>query len=1769
MQSQPIESKGIKPAEFEKIHAEPNAASPILTPEVKRPPAPAVQSAPSSHRSDSEIQRLWEQLYAAIMKDDDKEITKLMTGVNQQEQIRLLKVTDSFGSNLLNLAAQEKNQSFAILFDLFVEDVRNQALSLQNKTKNTALHWAACQLPDDVFCLLVKKADAKTIDQTLPLQNEQGNTILHLTTFNKPGAPFRLLVDKANADAISQALSLQNGTKDTALHFAAMKQPDDEFCVLLRKADVKTIDQILPLQNSQDDTPLHLAACYKLGASFRLLVEKANEKVINQALSLQNGTKDTALHFAAMKQPDDEFCVLLRKADVKTIDQILPLQNSQDDTPLHLAACYKLGASFRLLVEKANEKVINQALSLQNGTKNTALHFAAVRQPDDAFCFLVNKVDVKTIDQVLPLQNSQGSTILHTTAFHKPGAPFRLLVEKANAKEISQALSLQDEAKATALHYASECQPDDVFCFLVNKVDAKAIDQILHLQSKQGSTILHTTACHKPGAPFRLLVEKANAKEISQALSLQDEAKATALHYASECQPDDVFCFLVNKVDAKAIDQILLLQSKLGSTILHTTAAHKPGVPFRLLVEKANAKEISQALSLQDGKKETALHFAALKQPDDVFCCLVKKVDAKAIDQTLLLQNEHGSTALHFAAHYKRGDPFRLLIEKADAKVISQVLALQGKDKETVLHLAAWKQPGDVFRDLIFKADAKAIDQALSLQNEAKETVLHVVACYQPSAAFAHLIKRCSSEALSKACCLYKKGQSVLESALSYQSPSVIAELLNKIDDNALKAMLKAPNIPSRLLAAMAGCLGHEPSFQTQPLVGRLFALAGPQLADYCTKLWLAGKSLPRTVVQAALPHFKKLIQTQPQRASELEEIAGIFSKEEKSERKEEIFSIRLKSGEVLELKDEEKAQEILWQQGLHSLYDYHCLKKHFPGSQLAQTADDLYYLGLLLKGCPLPFIPTEIKPRLAETNAKGEVLFKTIKPKDWPDFVKQMGNYNYRADLRDPKQQKSEAKVKYIHKLGKTVKYEVHKDKKKEPYEQTIKQSVSLLSKNYDTAVFGEHDPNRQLVGLLFSKEFCVIKAMMLKDLGTFYRKWIGSEENVAKYAEEMKDINVTDFETFKKEVERNPQRLNEMLVKLSRKAMLGVVMATDTPEARKQARAYHKDILDKLQIDLPIYFYDRALRIMRLYTPREREDDFKMEQQGELLHAAILAGDAKGMTRRIAGVGEPEKAKLLKYTDSAGGNLFHIAAKESEINFAALRILFSEDVRNQALSLPDNNGCTAIHIAAQFQSSVDFYYLVERVDATVINQVLPLQSKTGDTVLHIAAFNQTDDAFRALIEKTDAKILNQALALQNKEGETVLHIVARNQLGDAFCLLLEKLDEKTLVQVLSLEDAKEGHTALLAAAIAQPRETFVKLIERCSAPSNALSEACRRYNKKGESVLESVLPHRRPDVIAKLLNGIDDDALEKMLHAPNIPAQLFNTVASCLTDEPSFQTEPLLSRLAKLMGPKLADYCTELLLAGTPLPPTVIQAVLPSFKEFIQEEKAESKEVVIIKLRSGEKLSLPKEIKDEEKISKIIWRRGLQSLYDYHLIKRHFLDSLMAKTANVLYSADLITTGCCVPFDSAGIILKQGDAKLSEKPGCNSIHEQDKEIRANFWEKLQEKLSKMPSIKQGFIELLEFYEMFEINKPPVPKKYWYQDIWQLGVSNSEVNQSATVKMIALLQGEYRGINEQEFNALKLGSLGEIMDAMKAKKLLPDEFERQENIYAVKMRKT
>lgn len=215
--------------------------------------------------------------------------------------------------------------------------------------------------------------------------------------------------------------------------------------------------------------------------------------------------------------------------------------------------------------------------------------------------------------------------------------------------------------------------------------------------------------------------------------------------------------------------------------------------------------------------------------------------------------------------------------------------------------------------------------------------------------------------------------------------------------------------------------------------------------------------------------------------------------------------------------------------------------------------------------------------------------LIKIIKSKDWQFFVGQLENLNDRPKLRDKVDSPTH---KFVHLTEEIFPYQ-KKRRQKTSFTHTKKTSTTLLSPQKATAVFGENvDTTRLLVGLLFDKEQCQIKAMLLKDSGTVRHSWLGNETDVTYYRSIMAKANQTDQDLFVKEVTHKAHH-NEVLAKVNKEAIRAIVIARDTPEARRIAIEHHTEIMKKFSIDLPIIFYISSLQSFRHYTLSEQRDD------------------------------------------------------------------------------------------------------------------------------------------------------------------------------------------------------------------------------------------------------------------------------------------------------------------------------------------------------------------------------------------------------------------------------------------------------------------------------------------------------------------------------------------------------------------------------------------------
>ena len=200
-----------------------------------------------------------------------------------------------------------------------------------------------------------------------------------------------------------------------------------------------------------------------------------------------------------------------------------------------------------------------------------------------------------------------------------------------------------------------------------------------------------------------------------------------------------------------------------------------------------------------------------------------------------------------------------------------------------------------------------------------------------------------------------------------------------------------------------------------------------------------------------------------------------------------------------------------------------------------------------------------------------------------------QLENLNYRPELR--------VKInlpthKFVHLTGEIVPYQ-KKRRQKGSYTHTKKTATTLLSPQITTSVFGEYfDTTRLLVGLLFDQEHCQVKAMLLKDSGTVKHAWLGNKTDVSRYKVAIEKINQTDQDWFVQEVSHRAYH-NEVLAKVNKEAMRAIVIARDTPEARRIAIERHEEIAKKFFIDVPVIFYTSSLQSLRYYTLSEQQDD------------------------------------------------------------------------------------------------------------------------------------------------------------------------------------------------------------------------------------------------------------------------------------------------------------------------------------------------------------------------------------------------------------------------------------------------------------------------------------------------------------------------------------------------------------------------------------------------
>lgn len=655
---------------------------------------------------------------------------------------------------------------------------------------------------------------------------------------------------------------------------------------------------------------------------------------------------------------------------------------------------------------------------------------------------------------------------------------------------------------------------------------------------------------------------------------------------------------------------------------------NQPDLPFELfekIVSLCNVRIFNQ-------NSGQLMKLAAEKQNTKTFSLLVQILSATALRKAVL-----NSFTLHLAAKNQKDEPFVKLIQRLPSNILHETAFQLDNTGKTALHYAAENQPKALFLALvkILKPEVLSVGmlksnyyQILSKVLVSGESALFAAVLHQPKA-FEYMINLVPTENLKKVLSEVNKDNRTLFGIIASRAryAATLQKILNRIEPLSLKNLNDLINYQDMHDAAESDDLQHFKLFseiiskdQFKQLCDKdiISIIAKDELTDKaeialqyvdsdilynkCRFNWINGFDIK---FKAGLLQF-------------LATNADIFTHKIHKDFQKYLSqdnptndSIKTADLTVIELDKIEENAAVIFETGLQSWHDIHLIKKYLRDvlTKTAQINDNqiqLHYIvntlaqadtDTLLVGAKISYESYLAFPGVKEQLAVYQSVYrciqaengliKIIEPENFNGFAQQLKDYSYRPKLRH---ERSESTIthKFVHLEDKIVPYESHKSNKKtKEYKGTKKQSTTLLDRKLVTPVFGQHDLERILVGVLFDLSKCLpTKAFFKYDRGTVDRGWVGSETEVKQYQAFLKDVFINNLSEAREFVRDNPTVMTEFLARLTRESCLAIIIARDTENARVEAKLL-RDLFEKeINLKLPIVFYDNYSQIISVFS-------------------------------------------------------------------------------------------------------------------------------------------------------------------------------------------------------------------------------------------------------------------------------------------------------------------------------------------------------------------------------------------------------------------------------------------------------------------------------------------------------------------------------------------------------------------------------------------------------
>jgi len=350
--------------------------------------------------------------------------------------------------------------------------------------------------------------------------------------------------------------------------------------------------------------------------------------------------------------------------------------------------------------------------------------------------------------------------------------------------------------------------------------------------------------------------------------------------------------------------------------------------------------------------------------------------------------------------------------------------------------------------------------------------------------------------------------------------------------------------------------------------------------------------------------------------------------------------------------------------------------------------------------------------------------------------------------------------------------------------------QSTTMGTVDFFPKVFG-FKKNRDIIGVILHPDNVLLSnRLLIYDTGTVKRPYDFDDLDEAKgYAYDK--INDSLFaadavDDFEQAIKREGRSYNEALVRIKGTAdeNLRVFINTDNLNARLTAQEYARIIKNRLH-QSGLCNEDYQVPII-YYTPDEPTLNFKSytqaEQQLDYLQARAIVKN------------KDKFEQWINYEDY--GILF--AVTPDEISSDENQYIFHELIYNGYIQV--------------------FTYLLEKLDASQIKPLLEIKDNDGNTALMLAALKGHTECLNAMLEKLDASQIKPLLEIKNNDDHTALMYAAR--LGHTECLnaMLKELNANQIKPLLKIK-GKDGYIAPMYAACLGHTECLNAMLEKLDA--------------------------------------------------------------------------------------------------------------------------------------------------------------------------------------------------------------------------------------------------------------------------------------------------------------------------------------------------------------